>query len=229
MFESKLFENWLEEIKKNRINDLLEVKEMVKTFKIARTDQAIYKVCSYDPIERAANESEDYKKYIKEKYKNYHVIPEMKTCCGLKTTKKITKHEEFEGVVINEFIEIDGVEYENYLYSTGNRSYYQAKEKYNGLGEYLSSKGHTITDGNLIEDRADDWIIKRVEKEVENLRKSLIAKVNKICGEEIIEVTEACELYLKGSNGRTAKLWAISAGGYNIQKLHTRVLCKEVK
>ena len=39
MFESKLFNQWLEEIKARRIKDLLEVKEMVNTFKLARKEQ----------------------------------------------------------------------------------------------------------------------------------------------------------------------------------------------
>lgn len=229
MFTSKLFNEWLEEIKENRIADLLEVKEMVKTFKEARKEQATYKVCGYDPIERAANEDESYREYIKREYTKYHVIPEMSNCSCWTTTEKISKFEEFNGVVINEFITIDGVEYENNLYSTGRMSYYKAHEKYDGLAKYLSTRGHTMTDANLIDGRDEVWIIKRAEKEVENLRKSLEKKVEKICGETIVEVTDAVILYLKGSNGRTAKLWAIRAGGYNIQRLHTRVLCKEVK
>ena len=65
MFESKLFNQWLEEIKEKRIKDLLEVKEMVNTFKLARKEQATYEVCGYDPIERVQNESdEQYKNWI---------------------------------------------------------------------------------------------------------------------------------------------------------------------
>ena len=231
MFESKLFNQWLEEIKERRIKDLLEVKEMVNTFNKARKEQAIYEVLSYDPIERVQNESdESYKNWIINKYKDnkFHIIPEMRNCCGCYTTKEIIKHEEFYGVVINEIIEINGIEYENNLYSTGKFSYLEAKKKYNGLAKYLSSVGYSMSEANLIEDRSDEWIVKRAEKDNENLRKALIAKVSKICGEDIVEVRETSELYLKGSNGRIAKLWAISAGGYNVQCLHTRVLVKEV-
>lgn len=227
MFESKLFNEWLEEIKNNRIKALFETKEMVKKFKEAKKEKSIYKVCGYDPFRNLENESESYRDYLKKEYKYHHVIPEMKSCCCWKTTQKIARYEEENNVIITEFINIDGIEYENYLYSTG-KSYYKDKERYNGLAKYLLTKGHTLSDANLIDGRDDSWIIKRAEKEVENLRKSLIAKVSKICGEEIVEVIELCELYLKGSNGRTAKLWAISAGGYNIQCLHTRVLVKEV-
>ena len=96
MFESKLFNQWLEEIKEKRIKDLLEVKEMVNTFKLARKEQATYEVCGYDPIERIQNESdEQYKNWIINKYKDhkYHVIPEMKNCCCWNTTKKINRYE----------------------------------------------------------------------------------------------------------------------------------------
>lgn len=227
MFESKLFNEWLEEIKNNRIKALFETKEMVKKFKEAKKEQSIYKVCGYDILRDLENETESYKDYLKKEYKYHHVIPEMKSCSCWKTTQKIARYEEDDNVTITEFINIDGVEYENYLYSTSYKCY-KYKEKYNGLANYLLTKSHTLSDANLIDGRDDSWIIKRVEKEVENLRKSLIAKVSKICGEEIVEVVESSELYLKGSNGRTAKLWAISAGGYNIQCLHTRVLVKEV-
>ena len=231
MFESKLFNQWLEEIKEKRIKDLLEVKEMVNTFKLARKEQATYEVCGYDPIERIQSESdEQYKNWIINKYKDhkYHVIPEMKNCCCWDTTKKINRYEKTDNVIITEIIVIDGNEYENYLYSTGCMSYYADKKRYNGLEAYLSTRGHSLSDANLIDGRDNAWIIKRAEKENENLRKALIAKVSKICGEDIVEVRETSELYLKGANGRTAKLWAISAGGYNVQCLHTRVLVKEV-
>lgn len=237
MFKSKLFEQWLSEIKEARIKALFEVKEMVATFKKANREQCTHEVVSYDPFERAANESDAYKNYIKEHYKNIHIIPEMSQCCCFKTTKEYGVHESeeydrYSGKVkqvktFTSLIIIDGEVYEDYLYSTG--SYIKAKETYDGLADYLRTREHSLSDANLIDRRDEAWIIKRAEKENENLRKALIAKVEKICGPEIVEVTDAIELYLKGSNGRTAKLWAISAGGYNIQCLHTRVLVKEVK
>ncbi len=228
MFESKLFNEWLEEIKNNRIKSLFETKEMVKKFKEAKKEQSIYKVCGCDPFRNLENEPKSYRDYLNNEYKHHHIIPEMENCSCWKTTQKIARYEEDDNIIITEFINIDGIEYENYLYSTNHKSYYKDKEKYNGLANYLLTKGHTLSDANLIDGRDDSWIIKRVEKEIEILRKSLIAKVSKICGEEIVEVIESYELYLKGSNGRTAKLWTISAGGYNIQCLHTRVLVKEV-
>lgn len=236
MFKSKLFEEWLNEIKEARIAELLAIKEMVANFKKAKREQMTYKVCGYDPFERAANESEIYINYLKEEYQNYYVIPEMSNCSHWTITKEYVVHEveyynyNYElkiGKTINCIINIDGQKFEDYLYTTAHHSV--EKEKYNGLAAYLATQSYSISDAKLIEGRDEAWIIKKAEKENDNLRKSLQKKVEKICGEEIVEVTDAFELYLKGSNGRTAKLWAIRAGGYNIQRLHTRVLCKEVK
>lgn len=63
-----------------------------------------------------------------------------------------------------------------------------------------------------------------------NQKKMIEAKVRKICGDEITNVDDTNgDIYAKGSNGRTAYIYAIWAGGYHIQKLHTRILVKEVR
>jgi hypothetical protein len=69
-----------------------------------------------------------------------------------------------------------------------------------------------------------------VEKDVEFKRKGIIAKVQKICTEEIAEVAEVAGdgLLIRGANNKVAHMWAILAGGYNIQCLHIRVLVKEM-
>lgn len=232
LFESKKFESWLEEIKKERIDNLLEVKEMVAIFKEEAKEQRFYKVEGYNPFKNIDKETKSYADYIRKEYKYIHIIPEMKHCSCWKTTKKIKKYKEDDLVYITEFINIDGEEYENLLYCTSNNIWVNQdlKKEYNGLASYLSTKEHTITEANLIDGRDEEWIIKKAEKERVALKKSLEAKVEKICGKEIVEVMETYDgLFLKGSNGRTTHLWAISAGGYNVQCLHTRLLCKEVK
>ena len=73
--------------------------------------------------------------------------------------------------------------------------------------------------------------VHRVEKDVESKRKGIIAKVQKICTIDIIEVAEVAGdgLYIKGANGKVAHMWAIFAGGYNIQCFHIRIMVKESK
>lgn len=222
-FKSKLFETWLEEIKNHRIQQLLTTKMLVQKWRSALKEQRTYDV--YGSEYEVENPSSKF----------YHYIPCMKQCSCWKTTKKIEIEtaEIYSGPItlVQQFIEIDGEEYKDTLYIAGNGSWRSEARQLatDGLSTYLAENGLTMSDANLIEGRDEEWIRKKAEKENERLRLSLIAKVKKICGETIVEVTEKHELYLKGSNGRTAKLWAIMAGGYNIQCLHTRVLCKEFK
>lgn len=221
--KSKLFETWLEEIKNHRVEQLLTTKMLVQKWKDALKEQRTYDV--YGTECQLENPSSEF----------YHYIPCMRQCCCWKTTKKVEIEtvEIYSGLItlVQQFIEINGKEYKDTLYITGEKSWRNDAQqlKTTGLVNYLADNDLTISDANLIEGRDEEWIRKKAEKENERLRLSLIAKVKNICGETIVEVAEKDELYLKGSNGRTAKLWAILAGGYNIQCLHTRVLCKEMK
>lgn len=223
--KSQLFETWLNEIKNNRIQELLKTKELAVKYDLALRTQRIYMIYGREPNPEWQPKGE-----------LYHVIPCMSSCCYWKTTKKIEIEtiDLYSGPItlVQQFIEIDGKEYKDTLYVAGNRSWSSEVRKYlsNGFETYLNQNGTSITNANLVCDPHDKlWICKRAEKEIQRFKESLIAKVKKICGDTITEVAESSELYLTGSNGRVAKLWAIRAGGYNIQCLHTRVLCKEVK
>jgi hypothetical protein len=68
----------------------------------------------------------------------------------------------------------------------------------------------------------------RVVKDIKRELEAILAKVKKICGdaEEIMDVADGYNV--KGNKGQ-AHIWAIGAGGYNIQCYHIRVLVKEIK
>jgi hypothetical protein len=76
-------------------------------------------------------------------------------------------------------------------------------------------------------------ITKFVEKDVESKRNTLIKKVEKIVGQiedaSKLQINHQGELdgIIKGNKG-IAKIETISAGGYNIQRRHYRVLVKQV-
>lgn len=117
---------------------------------------------------------------------------------------------------------INGKEYLDYGYAGVGRTAYL---KDCGFGD-VSQEDEKLAKYYSHEDR-----VRRVEKDVEYKRKAIIAKVQKICTEEVTEVAEVAGdgLFIRGANGRVAHMWAIFAGGYNIQCLHIRVLVKESK
>lgn len=75
-----------------------------------------------------------------------------------------------------------------------------------------------------------EWLEKQVRRDAEHYAKRLIARVEKKCG----NITNTSELYfeLGELNGcvygdkSKAYVTSITAGGYNVQCLHTRVLVK---
>ena len=116
----------------------------------------------------------------------------------------------------------------------GNKEYLEYG--YAGVGRlaYLKDCGFgdiSQEDEKLAKYYSREERIRRVEKDVEDKRKRVIAKVQKICTDEVVEVAEVAGdgLFIRGANGKVAHMWAIFAGGYNIQCLHIRVLVKEAK
>lgn len=131
---------------------------------------------------------------------------------------------------IDAIVTIDGVEFKDTpIYEMGHYSI--EPKKRNALESYVASMGHNPNDIALIDGRDEEWIRKYCAKQKELKRKYIEDKVRKICGDELEEVAgrEVSDLYVRGTNGKTAHIWAITAGGYNIQRLHTRILVKEVK
>ena len=137
-----------------------------------------------------------------------------------RTTKMTVK--DFRGretEVTGYIIQIDGYELIDTRFGTTGRAKYLK----------LNRIELTRADENLLMYGPADRL-KIIRKRIDNHRKAIEAKVAKICGDHIVEVCDEWDgVYVKGENNRIAHLWAIRAGGYNIQCLHTRVLVKEVK
>lgn len=115
---------------------------------------------------------------------------------------------------------IDGKEYLDYR-GSGEKEYFHD----------LGLKGVTQLDAQLARYYSKEERTKRVEKDAEGKKKNIISRVQKICTEEVTEVAEVPGdgLFIRGANGKVAHMWAVFAGGYNIQCLHIRVLVKEAK
>lgn len=117
---------------------------------------------------------------------------------------------------------IGGKEYLSSIYSQAND--YNKFFTDNGLQPL--NKG----DGKLIQNYKLSEIIERVKKETAVQKADIIARTYKILEGEAESVQDfGWTLILSAANGKKAKLWAVEAGGYNIQCYHIRVLVKAVK
>lgn len=85
-------------------------------------------------------------------------------------------------------------------------------------------------DGQLISNYKLTEIIERVKKETAAQKTDIIARTYKLLEGEATGVQDCgWTLFLSAANGQKVKLWAVEAGGYNIQCYHIRVLVKAVK
>lgn len=98
-----------------------------------------------------------------------------------------------------------------------------------GWGLFLQHRRAYVADTKLVEGRDEAWIRARAHKDMIRHKEALEAKIMKICDQIESVMDEFGEYYIKGTNGKVAHVWRINAGGWNIQRAHTRVLCKEVK
>lgn len=116
-----------------------------------------------------------------------------------------------------------------------NKKYIDYNYQHPGKIKYLEDCGfYNIPkcDVQFVEYNNRDERIKKIEKEIDIKREIIIAKVKKICTENIVDVAESIYndgIYIRGVNGNVAHMWAVFAGGYNVQCLHIRVLVKETK
>ena len=105
------------------------------------------------------------------------------------------------------------------------------KEKHShdfGWELFLKNRKVYVADTKLVQGRDEAWIRATAHKDMIRHKEALEAKIMKICDKIDSVMDEFGEYYVKGTNGRTAHVWRIFASG-PIQRLHTRVLCKEVK
>lgn len=98
-----------------------------------------------------------------------------------------------------------------------------------GWGLFLQHRRAYVADTKLVEGRDEAWIRARAHKDMIRHKEALEAKIMKICDQIDSVMDEFGEYYIKGTNGKVAHVWRVMAGGYNIQRLHTRCLCKEVR
>ena len=138
---------------------------------------------------------------------------------------------DIENIYLDAIINIDG---KDYLETRMEKVDYRSLRKdirYSAVNQYVMDRGHNVGDIDLIFGRDEEWIRKYCAKQKEAKRKYIMDKVKKICGNEIEEVSgkEINDLYVKGNNDKIAHIWAITAGGWNIQRLHIRILVKEIK
>lgn len=224
----KKLDEWMEQYEKEIYDKLIETQQLMREWKEEKRAQKTLDV--------------NYRTYYMDK--EPVMIPEMKNyCCAIISPnwervmeKAIVKHyTENEGIkltteevpVIIDKIQIRGQFYKDYV-AGGD---YSVSKKYNGLETLLKVHGCSLSDADWISiGRSEEDIRIKAHKDMLNQKKMIEAKVRKICGDEITNVDdESGDIYAKGSNGRTAHIYAIWAGGYNIQRLHIRILVKEVK
>ena len=93
---------------------------------------------------------------------------------------------------------------------------------------FLQHRRAYVADTKLVEGRDEAWIRARAHKDMIRHKEALEAKIIKICDQIDSVMDEFGEYYIKGTNGKVAHVWRIFASG-PVQRLHTRVLCKEVR
>lgn len=225
----KKLEEWMIKYEQDRFSQLLLTQELMQEWKQEKISQKCLDV--------------NYSSYHKDKEPVN--IPEMRNyCCATISPKweriienAVVKDYTSDGgielvtkevPVIVDNIQVRGVYYKDYI--TGG-DYSTMRKKYNGLESLLKAYDCSLMDKQWLEGRrTKDDIEAKAHKEMLHQKRMIEQKVKKICGDIIIEVDDSDgSIYVKGSNNRTAHIYAIEAGGYNIQRLHIRVLVKEIK
>lgn len=221
----KKLEKWLNDYEEAMFKELMGLKKEIEYAKpIIRKQLNNGKQCLYDLNE------------LKEKFPGYAswMMPERYEL-RVVSDSFWNKNAYYLDAIVN----IGGKDYNHtVMYHTAN--YRIEPNKLSALNQYVFDKGYNPKDIELIEGRDEEWISRFCAKEKEAKRKYIEAKVEKICGKELEEVSGECvgDLYVKGNNGKIAHIWAITAGGYNTdvivnvkhgQRRHIRILVKEIK
>ena len=225
MFEQ--LDKWMNRVEEDIYNRLVLTRDLINTWRTQKKLQATLDVNGYDDS-------------------NSVWIPEMRSCSCWKISPNWRREFVNGDTLIIQTIKINDKSYDDVLYVKSNHwsaeASYKRELNYNGLKHLLfdndcdNQSNFSWFDGYK---RTDSEIRDKAHKEMLNHKKAIEMKVYKICGKDIEAVNETnTDIYVKGTNGRTAHLWAIEAGGYNQdiivnerhgQCLHIRVLVKEVK
>lgn len=226
----KALDIWMEEIEKEFYDDYMRAHNALISWKEAQTAR------------RLASTIDTWKirDELMGNYRGY--------CCMNVTPKY--REEEFVHnghtfVALIDVVTVDGVDYDIVMAFARPKdvedridwtSHHRAEDKFkeslstdSGFNLFLHHKKAYSADVKLVEGRDEKWIAERAHKDMLKHKKSIEDKIAKICDKIDSVDDEFGEYFVKGTNGRVAHLWRIMAGGYNIQRLHTRVLCKEVK
>ncbi len=210
--ELLLLNEWMNQWKQQRKETLLDLIQLEKDINEAIKTQSTLLISGYTNV--GLKENEVY-------------IPSARQYCYLKISPNyrlveyIDRNKTQESVVCT--YNIRGFEVEH---TRTGRAPFDATQK------MLNILGYSASDYSLVYQikRTSQWVEDKAEKDMQRHKKQIEAKVEKICGTEITHVTETDgEIIVKGSNNKIARIFAIRAGGYNIQCLHIRVLVKEVK
>lgn len=218
MKNSKLLETWIEELKEEQKNYYNEKKAIYKELRdLARwvyktTEEVLEKHRVYNGSREQWIAS--YVKAVEEletlgiKYDKEHFV---------RTAKNGTSYTiDYKGMTLSSV--------ETFVTRTG-----RTKRTYNIASNYFLKK-ETETLYDIFESGKDTD--KLAEKEIDNYVASLIKKVESRYG-EIKDVTDykysnVARVIFNCENG-SCYLEMITAGGYNIQRLHNRLLIKDVK
>lgn len=219
----KLLEKWMNEYEEQVYNKLIRTQQLVRLWNKAKTESRTLEVNGYNKDTSVE-------------------IPEMKNCCCWKIAPNWRRETlTVENTVVTfivESLEVEGKMYDNIRYKENDswrlNSYYSYQNKLaelDGFSKLLKQNGCSMSDVNwLASGRSEQDIRTKAHKAMLTQKAAIEAKVKKICGNELTHIDElGAEIFAKGSNNRVAHIWAIGAGGYNIQCYHTRVLVKEVK
>lgn len=206
-------DQWMEEWKRGRIEELRDVQLLRAEMKQAQKEQRTVRV--------EGHESEYHEQ-------PYVVLPEFRHYSYLKITPKYELREPTSGRRFDTekhligYLQIRGMEFPIDLVGY--------PEMFNFEESVMKAFKHSVSDYKLFDiQRNDDYIEKLAEKEKNTRRLQIEKAVEKICGAVLDGGSDVPDgIMVRGSNGRVAHVFAIRAGGWNIQRAHIRVLIKEI-
>lgn len=151
-----------------------------------------------------------------------------------------TKHIMEETVELTNYMFVNGAyvsvpqrkKIEVTLVEIGDNIYKDHYKYYPGEFKYLSEMGCGVVtkrDYQLSTEYSKSQRESILEREKQLKKQDIILLVEHICTRELTGIKEVGnELQILGSNGKIARMWATTSGGYNIQCLHTRVYVREL-